>query len=170
MQFIFPDAQSHATGLMVSSYNNQGFLRMLFVELISNPHRIVQIDDLFKNGNRIVAMARPVYLAAFHHEEETFFVSFRQKGNRAFRYLRQSQIPLFVVYGIRQAGGFGALFLDKYHFLCIRSFFLVFIQSPRNSVARFFYNRKNVRSLFLIGSRGGLQEAAARIEVETSFW
>ena len=88
MQFILSDAQPQATGLVVGSYDNQSFFRVLLVELIGDLYRIVQIDNFFKNGSRVITVASPVYFAAFYHKEETFIVSFCQERNGAFRYFR----------------------------------------------------------------------------------
>ena len=152
---------------MVGSHNNQSLFRVLLVELISHFYRIIQIDNFLKNGGRVIAVASPVYLTSFHHKEESFIVSLCQERNSTFGNLRQGKVTFLAVDGIRQAGRYGALFLDKYHFPCIRSLCFVFVQSSGNGISRFLYNGEDTRCIFLIGCRSGFQETAACVKVET---
>lgn len=47
-QLISSGTQTHATGFVVGSHNNQSLFRVLLVELISHFYRIIQIDNFLK--------------------------------------------------------------------------------------------------------------------------
>ena len=67
-------ADSKAAGFMISCYDDQCFFRMLIIEFHCLFHRIVKGNRIRDGRRRIIGMACPVDLAAFHHHKEPFIV------------------------------------------------------------------------------------------------
>ncbi len=60
----------HAAGLVIAGDDDQGFLRMLLVELQRHADGVVEVEHVADGGHGVVGVAGPVDLAALDHEEE----------------------------------------------------------------------------------------------------
>ena len=153
---------------MVGSYYNQSFFRMFFIKLISHFNGVVHINHFFENCGRVVAMASPVDLSTFHHQEEALVLAFGQERNSAFCDFSEGHIAVFTVNGIRQTRRISTVFLNKNHLISLGGLNLKVINTFRNGVTGFLNDRENARSFFLISGSSRLQKTTTCIEVKVS--
>ena len=116
---------------------------MLAVKFVSHANGIVEIFHFVEHRGGIVAVARPVNLAALHHQEEAFAFAlrFRELADAGAGDVLQSQVALLAVDGVRQAfriflgGRFG---LEQDNLVGLAHFLFEILIAAGNHVASLF--------------------------------
>ena len=140
VQFVRAAAEGNAARFVVGGNNDQRFIGMLAVKLVCHANGLVEIFHFVEHRGGIVAVASPVNLAAFHHQEEPFAVAlrFRELADAGAGDVLQSQVALLAVDGVRQAfriflgGRFG---LEQDNLVGLAHFLLEILVAAGNHVA-----------------------------------
>ena len=123
VQRIVAVSECQTAGLVVRGHDNQRLFRVLFVESIGLLHCFVHIPHLADRSSGIVSVAGIVDHTALYHHKPPLIALLQERDSGAHD-LRQSQIALLAVNGIRQVVAvFGALViggLHKDHLLVLR--------------------------------------------------
>ena len=106
-------AESHAAGVVIGGDYDEGFVRVLEIEVVGHLERLVEVDDLLDGGTAVVGMQRVVYIAALHHHEEILGRVFLQVVEAGLRQQRQCEsivdgvngvadVPYIVLIGVKK--------------------------------------------------------------------
>jgi len=97
-------AEGEAARFVVGGDEDEGFFRVLLVELIGHADGFVGVHDFVHHGGSIVRVARPVDLAAFDHAEELGGIFLHEEVDGAAGDVGECQVAGFAVEGVGQRG------------------------------------------------------------------